>query len=828
MEPESENPNTDVDTTTCTIINTDNITDNESLEDNKNNNSAVPESVSSDSSGEESPSNVVVQPSENPIAEDPTPIITDDAVQVGPKLASNDNGKSTEVDQIYRVYDELIEPEVGMIFDTAEEAFDFYNEYARKIGFRVRIQRTNMNKAQRNRIHRQVLVCSCEGTYKMIRKPRKRRETKRFGCLAAFEIKLITGDKYALIRFSSEHTHELVPPKFSHYLKTPRKLGFAQIGMTDKTQPPGTRPLELTLPEVAGVSDQNSLEQKTPAGFSIKGDAEFLLGYLKQKKQENKHFFYSFRINEDGKICGVFFCDAKSRRDYGLFGDSVCFDTMFKTNNFDMVCVPVVGLSNHGLPILFGCGLLDGETTDAVAWLFMTFLEAMGGKKPESVFTDHSAAISDAVGLVFPESHHGLCLWHIFLNASKQLTKVVKASKTFAPQFKAWIYEQETVEEFDRSWNKLLEDFDLRDNEWLQGLYELREKWAQAYSLGHFSAAMTTSERCENISKFLKAFFSNGSILLRDFLDQYSKAMADRYEKEREAEKKTQLTTPNWISGWSVEREASKVYTREIFYGFQDALQKTIDLSLELEKDDGTIRAYRATELEGQKTIHSLVHNISEQSVSCTCRKFEFDGILCPHALKLFRDLQYKSLPPRYYLKRWTRKVTDEDVFDPSGELIVSNNDPTSTARSRYDDLTHISQSIVAKGLKSDEMFTLIKSLLQEVKSKADAHITSKDERRVAIQKNMPNPHQNLVSNLNEEATQDVFGMMQQQQPDYSQNGWQWMNRQAIHAQGIHPQDIIPGYNFAGSQQQRQFHPNELFMSQQGSSSQIPPPEMPH
>ncbi|KAI3991372.1 hypothetical protein MKX01_034691 [Papaver californicum] len=489
-----------------------------------------------------------------------------------------------------------------------------------------------------------------------------------------------------------------------------------------------------------------------------------------------------------------------------------------------MVCAPVVGLNNHGQAILFGCGLLDGETTDAVAWLFTTILEAMGGKKPESVFTDHSAAISNAVDLVFPESHHGLCLWHIFLNASKQLTKVVKAFKTFPPQFKAWLYEQETVEEFEHSWNKLLEDFELRDNEWLQGLYELREKWARVYNLGHFSAAMTTLERSESISKFLKAYFSNGSILLRDFLDQYFKAMADRYEKEREAEKKTQLTTPNWFSGWSVEREASKVYTREIFYGFQDALQKTIDLSLELEKDDGTSRAYRATELEGQKKIHSLVHNLSEDSVSCTCRKFEFNGILCPHALKLFRDLQYKSLPPRYYLKRWTRKVTDEDVFDPSGELILSNNDPTSTAR--YNDLTHISQSIMAKGLRSEEMFTLIKSLLQEVESKADAHMTSKDERRVAIQKNMPNPHQNLVSNLNEEATQDVFGMMQQQ-PDYSQNGWQWMNRQAIHPQGIHPQDIIPGYNFAGSQQQRQFHPNDLFISQQGSSSQIPPREMP-
>ncbi|KAI8541897.1 hypothetical protein RHMOL_Rhmol08G0096800 [Rhododendron molle] len=191
-----------------------------------------------------------------------------------------DEGDNGLVDEV-----EVVVPQCGMIFDTVDEAYNFYNGYARKIGFSVRKLRTN----------------------------------KKAG--------------------------------------GPQYLNF--------------------IP-----SDCYNLIQKKRAGFLKKGDSQCLLEYFKQKTQENKHFFYSFRTTNENEVRGVFFCDAKSRRDYGLFGDAICFDTTFRTNNYDMLCAPIVGINNHGQTTLFGCGLLDGETTDAVTWLFTTFLEAMGGKKP--------------------------------------------------------------------------------------------------------------------------------------------------------------------------------------------------------------------------------------------------------------------------------------------------------------------------------------------------------------------------------------------------------------------------------------------------------------
>ena len=118
------------------------------------------------------------------------------------------------------------EPELGMSFDTADEAYKYYNEYARKIGFSVRKQRTNMSKVDREKIIRQMLVCSCEGIYQKIKTPQKQREIRRFDCKAMFEFKL-SGDKYNVIKFISEHSHDLVPSQCAHYLKSQRKIEFS-------------------------------------------------------------------------------------------------------------------------------------------------------------------------------------------------------------------------------------------------------------------------------------------------------------------------------------------------------------------------------------------------------------------------------------------------------------------------------------------------------------------------------------------------------------------------------------------------------------------------
>ena len=52
--------------------------------------------------------------------------------------------------------------------------------------------------------------------------------------------------------------------------------------------------------------------------------------------------------------------------------------------------------------------------------------------------------------------------------------------------------------------------------------------------------------------------------------------------------------------------------------------------------------------------------NPLDETLSCSCRKFESFGILCRHGLKVFDVLDIKLIPNKYIMKRWRRDAKDE------------------------------------------------------------------------------------------------------------------------------------------------------------------------
>ncbi|KAI3937700.1 hypothetical protein MKW92_044873 [Papaver armeniacum] len=85
-------------------------------------------------------------------------------------------------------------PEIGMKFDSEELAYDYYNHYARNVGFSIRKDSTTHRKDKT--ISRRVLVCSNEGKYRQHPRgsPLKRRLHARTGCEAKLVIKLQSDD----------------------------------------------------------------------------------------------------------------------------------------------------------------------------------------------------------------------------------------------------------------------------------------------------------------------------------------------------------------------------------------------------------------------------------------------------------------------------------------------------------------------------------------------------------------------------------------------------------------------------------------------------------
>jgi hypothetical protein len=148
----------------------------------------------------------------------------------------------------------------------------------------------------------------------------------------------------------------------------------------------------------------------------------------------------------------------------------------------------------------------------------------MGGKSPVSIITDQDLAM----GKVFPNTRHRLCLWHI----RKKLSHIYHKNSTFKRDLKRCIRDSLCINDFEEDWNNIIVKYDLEKNEWLQGLYNIRESWIPIYNMKTFFAGMNTTQRSESINAFFDSFV-NSSTTLRDFVVKFDKAMYSRYEKEK-------------------------------------------------------------------------------------------------------------------------------------------------------------------------------------------------------------------------------------------------------------------------------------------------------
>ncbi|WJX74553.1 hypothetical protein P8452_58193 [Trifolium repens] len=111
---------------------------------------------------------------------------------------------------------DIMEPFIGMEFNTREEAREFYNAYGRRIGFTVRVHHNRRSRVN-NEVIGQDFVCSKEGYRAKKYVHRKDRvlpppPPTREGCQAMVRMTLQDGGKWVVTKFEKEHTHKLMSP----------------------------------------------------------------------------------------------------------------------------------------------------------------------------------------------------------------------------------------------------------------------------------------------------------------------------------------------------------------------------------------------------------------------------------------------------------------------------------------------------------------------------------------------------------------------------------------------------------------------------------------
>ncbi|KAJ0779552.1 putative MULE transposase domain, FHY3/FAR1 family [Helianthus annuus] len=140
-------------------------------------------------------------------------------------------------------------------------------------------------------------------------------------------------------------------------------------------------------------------------------DAQVFLGRLRERFDNLPNFYFDYTVS-NGKLSSVFWADEISKLNYKAFGDVLAFDATYNTNMYKMVFVPFTGVDHHFQCVTFGAGLISTEFIESYVWLLKAFLKAHG-TQPTLVLSDQDPSMLQAVPMVFTESRHRLCMWHI-------------------------------------------------------------------------------------------------------------------------------------------------------------------------------------------------------------------------------------------------------------------------------------------------------------------------------------------------------------------------------------------------------------------------------
>ena len=581
--------------------------------------------------------------------------------------------------------EKIFKPYVGMEFDSLGDVEAFYKEFAKDEGFGIRIHTSKLASRSIDIINR-VYVCCNEGHRKTKNinneenndnngKTKRRCSTIRTGCEAMLRVSVAKNTKKWVVKnFNNNHNHGMVSPKSLSYIRCHKNMHVATKSLVEKFNEEGlptgkvAEMFRCGLQEFSNRDCWNHLRNLRRKNLDV-GDAQAVYNYCKRKQAEDSNFFYAIQCDSESRMVNFFWVDARSRLSYQYFGDVITFDTTYRTNKYSMPFAPFTGVNHHKQSILFGCALLQDESEPSFIWLFETWLEAMYGQQPVSIITDQDLAIGKAISKVFPKSRHRLCLWHIRKKFPEKLSHLYFKKSSFKRELKSCIRDSLTKEAFDQEWNLLMEKYKLKENDWLQGLYNIRDSWIPIYNKNTFFAGMNTTQRSESINSFFDSFVDSKTTL-HDFVEKFAKAMDSRREKERKEDYESRHKLRSLKIGSKIEQHAASVYTRNIFLMFQDELMKSNLFTVEKVEKNGTSYIYNVKSSFELRDSFIVNLDLASNLAKCGCLHFDFIGILCRHILSVFQRKNIVEIPGQYILRRWTKDANKCINSSPGGSSL--------------------------------------------------------------------------------------------------------------------------------------------------------------
>ena len=226
-------------------------------------------------------------------------------------------------------------------------------------------------------------------------------------------------------------------------------------------------------------------------------------------------------------------------------------------------------------------------------------------------------------------------------------------------------------------------DYKLEKNKYFTKMWETRKRFIPVYFKNDFFPFIQSTGRSEGTNaRFKDNVGPTYSIV--SFLREYQRIVDSiRNKEEIEDNFSKEKTAKELHYGYTIEQQAMDLYNRNIYLKFMNQLRLTERYKYKETEQGKCFEVwYKSNQIKKHQRIRKyiVVTDLTEgkEEFSCICGKFNKDGILCAHILKVIVEEEINKIPEKYFIDCWRKKnsrfhITHSEDSNTTHELLRFN-----------------------------------------------------------------------------------------------------------------------------------------------------------
>ncbi|KAI0507201.1 hypothetical protein KFK09_013323 [Dendrobium nobile] len=201
----------------------------------------------------------------------------------------------------------------------------------------------------------------------------------------------------------------------------------------------------------------------------------------------------------------------------------------------------------------------------------------------------------------------------------------------------------------------MLSEGNLQNNQWLNDLYKIKEKWSTAFNKDCFNLGILSTQRSESTNHVCHGYSKPTSTITECFLDLEKIMRIWRRNEQDEEFRCSQTDIVPYMKSSPVLKQAAKFYSRKLYAFFEEEFLHGLG-GLCVENTSSDLSRFSVWNIDSSIDSHKWIVKFSsiQGTIECTYAKFEMMGILCAYCMRVMRQLDSINIPIKYLLPRWS------------------------------------------------------------------------------------------------------------------------------------------------------------------------------